>query len=73
MDASFCADPQPINTNSLKQELFSVNEFCRKAGFSRGTFWRLKKDGKLPPLYKIRGKNYVRAADLSSWLEQFRV
>lgn len=74
MNAVLCTQTSPSKTKITKeQELLSVTEFCQLAGFSRGTFWRLRKAEQLPALFKIRGKNYVRTADFHAWLEGFRV
>lgn len=52
---------------------FTINEFCWHYGICRTTFYRLKKEGNLPPLRRIERKYFIRKDEADVWFDTIKV
>lgn len=51
---------------------FTINEFCWYYGICRTTFYRLKEEGNIPPLYKLNRKVLIKKSDADVWFDKIK-
>jgi excisionase family DNA binding protein len=57
--------------NIQDRRLFTVGDFARTYGLSRGTVYKLAKTGELR-VSKVLGKTVIRAEDAEAWEKNLR-
>ena len=61
------AGPQQVGS---QQFAFSIEEFCKHHGVSRGTYYNLRKAGLAPAEMKVFSRRLISAESAAEWRRQ---
>jgi hypothetical protein len=56
-----------IQPNTTGRKACSIDEFCREHGFSRATFYNLKKVGKAPRVMHVGARRIITDEAAAAW------
>ena len=52
---------------NLAKDALRIRQLVAETPFSRTTIWRMRRDGQLPPSFKIRGIEFWLRDDVEKW------
>lgn len=59
-----------MSTENSLPNLMTVQEFLERFRMHRSKFWRMQKDGLVPPTYKVGKSILIKESDALEWFEK---